>query len=234
VSPAPAAPERAAQGSTKAVVTAMFATLGIAITTFVAFLLTASSSMHAEAVHPVADTGNQWLLLASEPSARRHPSSPSATRSTPTGGRRAPPPGMMVRVGPSITGQLVPTLTVRDLALSAEWYRKLLDAADRRYVDDHGVLLQVCLREPASSWQLCLVAHPGGSRDPFDETRPGLDHLEFLVPHRADLDAWAERLDQLGIAHSGIKEPGWTPNAMITFRDPDGILLEFFWSAPAR
>ena len=53
----------ASEGSTKAVVTAMCANIGIAVTKFVAFLLTASSSMLAEAVHSLADTGNQALLL---------------------------------------------------------------------------------------------------------------------------------------------------------------------------
>jgi hypothetical protein len=41
-----------------------------------------------------------------------------------------------------------------------------------------------------------------------------------------------DRLDALGIAHSGVKEPSYTPNAMLTFRDPDNIQLEFFWRAP--
>ncbi len=53
----------ATEGSTKAVVVAMFANLGIAVTKFVAFLLTSSSSMLAESVHSLADTSNQALLL---------------------------------------------------------------------------------------------------------------------------------------------------------------------------
>jgi cation diffusion facilitator family transporter len=39
------------------------ANLGIAVTKFIAFLLTGSSSMLAEAIHSVADSGNQVLLL---------------------------------------------------------------------------------------------------------------------------------------------------------------------------
>ena len=66
----------------------------------------------------------------------------------------------------------------------------------------------------------------------FSEFRAGLDHLEFLVPQRSDLDTWASRLDDLGIGHSGVKQPSYTENAMLTFRDPDNIQLEFFWHAP--
>jgi len=50
-------------GSNRAIFAALFANLGIAITKFVAFLLTASSSMLAESIHSLADTGNQGLLL---------------------------------------------------------------------------------------------------------------------------------------------------------------------------
>lgn len=51
------------EGGTKAVVAALLANTGIAVTKFVAFALTASSSMLAEAIHSVADSGNQVLLL---------------------------------------------------------------------------------------------------------------------------------------------------------------------------
>ena len=129
-----------------------------------------------------------------------------------------------------ITGQLIVILTVTDLRRSAEWYRELFGAREHVYVNADGVLAQVTLGEPASGLQLCLVSHREGPDEPFSELRPGLDHLEFLVPERADLDRWSERLDCLGIGHSGVKVPSYTANAMLTFRDPDNIQLEFFWS----
>jgi cation diffusion facilitator family transporter len=48
---------------TKAIVAALAANMGIALTKFIAFALTGSSSMLAEAIHSVADSGNQLLLL---------------------------------------------------------------------------------------------------------------------------------------------------------------------------
>lgn len=50
-------------GNKKAVVAAMVANGGIAIAKFVGFAITGAASMLAEAVHSVADTGNQGLLL---------------------------------------------------------------------------------------------------------------------------------------------------------------------------
>jgi cation diffusion facilitator family transporter len=60
-----------ASGGTKAVVAALLANLGIAITKFVAWLLTQSSSMLAESIHSVADSGNQALLLVGGRRAQR-------------------------------------------------------------------------------------------------------------------------------------------------------------------
>ncbi len=60
-----------AGGSNKAVVAALGANLGIAVLKFAAWLLTGASSMLAEAIHSVADSGNQVLLLVGGRQSRR-------------------------------------------------------------------------------------------------------------------------------------------------------------------
>ena len=61
---------------------------------------------------------------------------------------------------------------------------------------------------------------------PFEERRPGLDHVAFACSDRAELESWAARLDELGIAHGGIVDAGY--GSGVSFRDPDNIALEFF------
>ncbi|MET0191670.1 MAG: cation transporter, partial [Pseudonocardia sediminis] len=60
-----------ASGGNKAIIAALLANAGIALAKFIGFLVTGASSMLAEAVHSVADTANQGLLLLGGRRARR-------------------------------------------------------------------------------------------------------------------------------------------------------------------
>jgi cation diffusion facilitator family transporter len=59
------------EGGTTAILAALAANVGIALTKMVAFLLTKSSSMLAESIHSLADSGNQLLLLIGGKRAQR-------------------------------------------------------------------------------------------------------------------------------------------------------------------
>ncbi len=61
------------EGGMKAVVAALLANLGIAISKFIAFAFTGSSSMLSEAIHSLADSGNQILLLIGNKRSKKAP-----------------------------------------------------------------------------------------------------------------------------------------------------------------
>jgi cation diffusion facilitator family transporter len=63
------------ESSPRAIIAALLANLGIAATKLVAWALTGASSMLAESIHSLADSGNQGLLLLGAKRARRAPTS---------------------------------------------------------------------------------------------------------------------------------------------------------------
>jgi len=67
-----------ASGGGKAIIAAFLANMGIAVAKFIAWFLSGSASMLAEAIHSVADSGNQLLLMlggrqAKKRADREHP-----------------------------------------------------------------------------------------------------------------------------------------------------------------
>ena len=117
-------------------------------------------------------------------------------------------------------------LTVRDLAISVPWYEALLGAEpvldeDTEPNMHHTVYLL------ANGTLLGLHQHTTSAPpERFSEYRVGLDHASFGCADRAELETWAGRLDELGVSHGGITDA--TYGSGVSFRDPDGIALEFF------
>jgi glyoxylase I family protein len=138
--------------------------------------------------------------------------------------------------GPAITGFHHFSTTVRDVEASAQWYERVLSMSRLPVTFPHHGSEQegyaVLLLEPRSGIAIGLHHHNANEGEGFLETRTGLDHMAFNVASRADLDAWASWLTELGIEHSGVidaAEP--LPYSVVVFRDPDNIQLELFHMA---
>ena len=116
-------------------------------------------------------------------------------------------------------------VTVRDADASGRWYRALFDADP--VLDEHtdaGFRHVVWLLDGTL---FGIHQHDQPAPDePFSEFRVGLDHVSFGCASRAELEQWVTRLDELGITHGGIVDAGY--GSGLSFRDPDGIPLEFF------
>lgn len=120
-------------------------------------------------------------------------------------------------------------VTVRDLAVSGPWYRALFDADPVLDEDtDAGFHHLVWLLDGGTLFG--IHQHQNSAPDErFSEFRVGLDHVGFGCASRSELQAWVGRLDGLGIAHGGIVDAPY--GSGLSFRDPDGIALEFFAGA---
>ena len=117
-------------------------------------------------------------------------------------------------------------ITVRDLSVSVPWYEALLGAKPVLDEDtDPDFHHTVYLIGDGHLFGLHQHGTPAPSEG-FSELKIGLDHVAFGCANREELEQWARRLDELGIAHGGIKDA--TYGSGVSFRDPDGIALEFF------
>ena len=121
------------------------------------------------------------------------------------------------------------TLTAADVAASAHWYQRLLGPA-------------TIVHRKGPDWTRVRMQWPGGlvigvtqhestsATDACDHTRIGLDHVGLGCADEAEVRAWAQRMDDLGIDHGPVEDVsyGWA----VTARDPDGIPVEFFAGKP--
>ncbi|MFC5676001.1 VOC family protein [Aeromicrobium endophyticum] len=128
-------------------------------------------------------------------------------------------------------------LTVRDIEVSRAFYDSVFDFdvafelppnPDEATKDALAFLFGGVIYSFGGGLLGLRPVAPGG--DHFDEDRTGLDHVSFSVADVAALEHAVTVLDDLGIAHEGIKDLGEAGTAILEFRDPDNIALEL--SAP--
>jgi glyoxylase I family protein len=130
---------------------------------------------------------------------------------------------------PELAGVQHIALTVSDAARSADWYAGVLGLRIVARFEEGEDRYKIILANPSGRVLVGVVQHRGTVPERFDERRLGLDHLAFAVSGRAELDAWAARLDSLGVPYSPVAPATLDPrNAVLVFRDPDNIQLEFF------
>jgi glyoxylase I family protein len=131
---------------------------------------------------------------------------------------------------PAIKGFGHVDLTVSDVDRSVRWWEdvlgfKLVSTRERPY-------FKLCSVIHPSGFFIGLMQHTKGTAGRFDERAAGLDHLALRVPDRSALEAWARRLDELGVENSGVQDESAGP--LIVFRDPDNIQLELWVFEPER
>jgi catechol-2,3-dioxygenase len=115
-------------------------------------------------------------------------------------------------------------LTVRSLEVSVPWYQALV-GAEPVLDEDTGPFRHVVFA--LGGTLLGLHEFPEGIEDrAHSPRRPGLDHLAFGVADRQGLDAWAVRLEALGVPHGGVVDAHY--GSGLSFKDPDGLPLELF------
>jgi glyoxylase I family protein len=87
------------------------------------------------------------------------------------------------------------------------------------------------LFRPGAGLALGLSDHAGTVAGGFDETRVGLDHVALAVPDVPSLHAWARRLDEHGVPHSGVVASD--AGSHLNLRAPDAFPVELFVLDPA-
>jgi catechol-2,3-dioxygenase len=116
-------------------------------------------------------------------------------------------------------------LTVSDLGRSVPWYKRLFDSEP--VIDEDTGPFRHVVWMLGNQTLVGLHEFPDPVTDePFNERRPGLDHLAFICGNRDELVRWKERLDGLGIGNGGVVDAPY--GSGLSFRDPDNIALEFF------
>jgi glyoxylase I family protein len=122
--------------------------------------------------------------------------------------------------GAPVTGLSHVQLLVSDLKASARWYGDVLGLLPFAEDPDAGY---VALKHRGAMFVVVLTENPARGQH-GDSRSDVLDHLAFAVSDGASLQAWADHLTKVGIAHGGVALENGHPSLQL--RDPDGVAIE--------
>jgi glyoxylase I family protein len=117
-------------------------------------------------------------------------------------------------------------VTVTDLERSTRWYSALFGSQPVLDEDEPIGGFHHTVFVLGGGHLFGLHTHGQAATGTFDEHHTGLDHVAFACSDRAELQTWVARLEELGVTHGGIVDAPY--GSGLSFRDPDGIALEFF------
>jgi catechol 2,3-dioxygenase-like lactoylglutathione lyase family enzyme len=122
---------------------------------------------------------------------------------------------------PAVAGLHHLKLPVSNLDASLDWYQQVFGARHLPrfdHIDDHGARYAVIVAIPGLSAPLELRWAPGAA-----DAMRGIDPIMLAVESSETLEAWAHRLDSLGVQHSSVIKGG--AGHLLVVADPDGIYI---------
>jgi glyoxylase I family protein len=131
---------------------------------------------------------------------------------------------------PPFSGLAHFAIVVRDLDQSCRWYERVLGFERSGGVSPGPVGAghpRQAMRHDLSGMVLVVHEPIRRSHDLFDASRTGLDHISLAIS-TTDIDEAVQRLDDLRVENSGLRDLGYA--RIVTFCDPDEIAWEF-WAA---
>jgi catechol 2,3-dioxygenase-like lactoylglutathione lyase family enzyme len=125
---------------------------------------------------------------------------------------------------PTLAGIHHVKFPVTDLARSRAWYERVFDLRPvLEFADqEDGLVRGIAYDFPGMPGRfIALRENPAAARG-----ITGFDPVSFAVADRDVAQAWADRLDQLGIPHSPVIDAtiGW----LLVFHDPDGTEIHLY------
>jgi catechol 2,3-dioxygenase-like lactoylglutathione lyase family enzyme len=114
-------------------------------------------------------------------------------------------------------------LPVSDIAASREWYERVLGLTVTIEFVEEGTVMGVGLSDPGGTVGLALRHEPERAA-----ALAGFDPVAIGVPTGAEVAAWRDRLDELGVPHGGVVSGHFGASLLVGLHDPDGLEIRLY------